>query len=57
MLNLSYIGDKEGLLEYIHDHTCNCSICKDEGRVEVMGDGANFEWDVVGFKTCECKNE
>ncbi len=31
-----------------------CERCKGTGEIEIMGDGENFEWDVVGIKTCEC---
>lgn len=34
-----------------------CDNCNDEGFVEEMGDGDNFECDVVGVKRCpECND-
>lgn len=36
----------------------NCKTCEDEGVVEVLGDGPNFEVDVIGYKPCkECAYE
>lgn len=37
-----------------HCETVNyaCSVCKDKGYVEIMGDGPNFECDVIGYKKC-----
>ena len=29
-----------------------CTLCDGTGRIEVMGDGANFEWDVIGHREC-----
>ena len=29
-----------------------CETCNGDGYVEEMGDGANFEWDVIGTKPC-----
>jgi hypothetical protein len=29
-----------------------CNRCDGDGYVEVMGDGPNFEWDVVDHKPC-----
>lgn len=29
-----------------------CEKC-DSGEIEVMGDGANFEWDVIDVKLCD----
>lgn len=34
-----------------------CEICNDTGLEEVMGDGDNFEWDVIGHKLCRCKRD
>lgn len=31
-----------------------CELCNDTGVIEVMGDGDNFEWDVIGTKPCIC---
>ena len=34
-----------------------CEVCGGDGFVEVMGDGDNFEWDVIGTTPCtECAN-
>lgn len=30
----------------------DCETCGGEGVIEVMGDGDNFEWDVIGYKPC-----
>lgn len=35
----------------------NCKICNDTGEIEIMGDGANFEWDVVDVKKCGCQRD
>lgn len=32
----------------------DCELCGGTGEVEIMGDGDNFEWDVVDVKPCEC---
>lgn len=29
-----------------------CDLCNGEGLIEIMGDGVNFEWDVIGTKPC-----
>lgn len=29
-----------------------CETCGGDGLIEIMGDGANFEWDVIGHKPC-----
>lgn len=35
-----------------------CKTCNDERAIEVLGDGDNFEVDVVGYKPCpDCKWE
>lgn len=34
-----------------------CKDCNDTGRIEIMGDGANFEYDVVDVKPCHCQQE
>lgn len=35
----------------------NCEECGGDGFVEIMGDGPNFEWDVVGTRPCsECSD-
>ena len=35
-----------------------CEECNDSGYIEIMGDGENFEWDVVGTQRCpECNNQ
>jgi hypothetical protein len=32
-----------------------CEVCDGDGVIEIMGEGSNFEWDVVGHKPCpEC---
>lgn len=32
-----------------------CEKCSGTGVIEIMGDGANFEWDVIDTKPCgEC---
>lgn len=38
---------------------CNivCQICKDTGFIEIMGDGDNFEVDVVATKRCGCQDD
>jgi hypothetical protein len=35
----------------------DCELCQDTGEIEVMGDGDNFEWDVVGIKQCSCQED
>lgn len=30
----------------------DCQTCKDERALEVLGDGPNFECDVIGYKPC-----
>ncbi|MDZ4241132.1 MAG: hypothetical protein U1D31_03375 [Patescibacteria group bacterium] len=36
----------------------DCQFCAGEGIIEIMGDGDNFEWDVVETKPCkECRQE
>jgi hypothetical protein len=35
-----------------------CAKCDGTGYIEIMGDGENFEWDVIGTKPCsECQND
>ena len=35
-----------------------CNTCQDDGQIEVIGDGDNFECDVIGYKPCpDCKYE
>jgi hypothetical protein len=35
-----------------------CEKCGGDGYIEIMGDGENFEWDVIGTKPCsECQND
>ena len=29
-----------------------CKKCKGTGMIDIMGDGGNFEWDVVDEKVC-----
>lgn len=47
----------------IHECGCkefeeiSCEKCNDSGMIEIMGDGANFEWDVVDMRTCSCQFE
>ena len=45
------IEDKE--IETMYD----CDMCQDDGYIEEMGDGENFEWDVIGHKKCPKCNE
>jgi hypothetical protein len=34
-----------------------CDTCNDDGYVEIMGDGGNFECDVIGTKPCpDCRD-
>lgn len=34
-----------------------CSYCNGDGFIEIMGDGDNFECDVIGTKPCpECSD-
>ena len=34
-----------------------CESCDGDGFIEVMGDGDNFEYDVIGTKPCpECSD-
>jgi len=34
----------------------SCGSCNDTGVIEIMGDGENFEVDVIGKKPCpECR--
>lgn len=35
----------------------NCERCEDTGLIEIMGDGDNFEWDVIGHKRCKCQED
>jgi len=32
----------------------NCERCGGTGVIEIMGDGAHFEWDVVDTRPCDC---
>ncbi len=32
----------------------DCEICDGTGWIEDMGDGDNFEWDVIGYRRCPC---
>lgn len=35
-----------------------CERCKGEGLIEIIGDGENFECDVIGYKKCpSCTEE
>lgn len=34
-----------------------CDTCNDDGYVEIMGDGDNFEYDVIGTKPCPDCND
>lgn len=34
-----------------------CERCQDTGFVEEMGDGENFEWDVIGHSRCSCNED
>lgn len=46
------------LIEEETDEKFDCKTCRDERVVEVLGDGDNFEVDVVGYKPCpDCKWE
>ncbi len=31
-----------------------CTLCGGTGEIEIMGDGPNFEWDVIRTERCEC---
>lgn len=42
-------------LEHATPIIYNCDDCQDSGEIEIMGDGDNFEWDVVGIKRCHCQ--
>lgn len=59
LLTNSFAGTKEEVLDYIQEEvdneSYNCKFCKDTGRLEIMGDGGNFEWDVVGYRDCQCQ--
>lgn len=34
-----------------------CEKCGDDGVIEILGDGDNFECDVIGYKNCPvCNN-
>ena len=34
-----------------------CETCNGDGYIEIMGDGANFEWDCIGTKPCpDCQS-
>jgi len=33
----------------------NCQKCLDTGKIEILGDGDNFEVDVIGIKKCICQ--
>ena len=34
------------------DSVYDCEYCQDEGLIEIIGDGNNFECDVIGYKRC-----
>lgn len=36
---------------------CPFGDCDGSGFIEIMGDGANFEWDVIDVKPCSCRLE
>lgn len=39
------------------EETFMCDVCKDTGEIEIMGDGDNFENDVVGIRKCDCQQD
>jgi len=53
MINLSYSGSPMGLMEYLKSKNV-CESCNGTGYIEILGDGDNFECDVVGHKKCKC---
>ena len=57
VFELSYVGSPKGLMDYIKSKIPFCNICNDTGEVEIMGDGDNFEWDVVEIKRCSCQED
>ena len=53
MLKLGYVGNIEGLHEYLELQTFSCKVCKDEGVImkdEWTGTDTNYEVAV----RCEC---
>lgn len=52
VFELTFEGMPSDLMKYIKDQMYDCEDCKDTGAIEVMGDGDNFEYDVVGIKRC-----
>jgi hypothetical protein len=53
MENLSYVGNKEGLMNYIRSLIPNCDICKDEGFIEkTEWSDTDSSYDVT--IKCEC---
>lgn len=57
-----YLQYVEGYLECTYNHKIGeeclmnqqfeCDECQDYGYVEIMGDGPNFDFDVVGTRPC-----
>lgn len=43
---------QEHIIPITIDPEYNCEYCQDTGRVEVIGDGAGFEVDIIGYKDC-----
>lgn len=56
MLKDHLIGVAEQLEKQYDREFPLCEKCNDTGflEVEIMGDGENFEWDVIGHKTVSC---
>lgn len=49
------ISAKEEDAEMLEGFEEKCERCGGDGYIEIMGDGENFEWDVVDTKPCpEC---
>lgn len=49
---------RTAIAERIEETKPDCETCNDEHCIEVLGDGDNFEVDVIGYKPCpDCKWE
>lgn len=50
--NLQNIAAGRQTQDISHELTQACPTCDGDGVIEIMGDGANFEWDVIAYKPC-----
>jgi hypothetical protein len=53
MINLSYKGNKKGLMEYIGEQICE--FCHGEGILYFLEMDQGGNWADTGMKTCQCK--